>query len=169
MSHEDTPPDQNSKAYLRCVRLFSRGDQKKAFEQLVRWYQRKLLAFARAQPGVGPHAAEDIVQDLWIHAQKNCKQFKGGNIQAWLFQKLRWMITDHQRKSSRRKTVEFGDNDQSEKMGVEKSVEDQIISEEEQAIFVECMETVGGIGVRILQMKLENMKGQRLRNSWSYP
>ena len=84
-------------------RFLSAGEEE--LEELINLYSEKLLRYA-VSILYNHQDAEDIVQDVFISAYKNRKQFDGGNLSAWLY-KITYNLSLNKRKQ--RKFLFFGD------------------------------------------------------------
>jgi RNA polymerase sigma-70 factor (ECF subfamily) len=95
--------DRSDHELLRACR---RGD-KKAFEELVQRYQRKVLAVAVGMVH-NPEDAMEIAQDSFVKAFQNLDRFKGeSSFYTWLYRIVVNRAIDFQRRQRRHPTVAF--------------------------------------------------------------
>lgn len=64
-------------------RRFAEG-KRDAFEEAIGLYGSRLLRYVSAVLG-DYHEAEDVVQEVFLLAMKNCRRFDGKNLSAWLY------------------------------------------------------------------------------------
>src|SRR3954469_1584772 len=77
-----------------------RGGDVKAFEALVRRYQRPVLAIARRFAGDADDA-EDLAQRAFINAAERAGGWRGGSFKSWLFRIVVTLAKNHVRDTSR--------------------------------------------------------------------
>src|SRR5438270_9056057 len=77
-----------------------RGGDQKAFEALVRRYQRPVLSIARRFAGDGDEA-EDLAQRAFINAAERAGGWRGGSFKSWLFRIVVNLAKNHVRDMSR--------------------------------------------------------------------
>lgn len=77
-----------------------RGGDVKAFEALVRRYQRPVLAIARRFARDGDDA-EDLAQRAFINASERAGGWRGGSFKSWLFRIVVNLAKNHVRDVSR--------------------------------------------------------------------
>jgi RNA polymerase sigma-70 factor (ECF subfamily) len=81
------------------LEAFRAGDAK-AFEALVRRYQRPVLAIARRFARDGDDA-EDLAQRAFINASERAEGWRGGSFKSWLFRIVVNLAKNHVRDVSR--------------------------------------------------------------------
>src|SRR5436190_841530 len=81
------------------LEAFRRGDVK-AFEALVRRYQRPVLAIARRFARDGDDA-EDLAQRAFINAGNRAGGWRGGSFKSWLFRIVVNLAKNHLRDMAR--------------------------------------------------------------------
>ena len=77
-----------------------RGGDSRAFEQLVRRYQRPVLSIAR-RFARDPDDAEDLAQRAFINAADRAGGFLGGSFKSWLFRIVVNLAKNHVRDTAR--------------------------------------------------------------------
>ena len=77
-----------------------RGGDQRAFEVLVRRYQRQVLAIAR-RFSADNDDAEDLAQRAFINAAQRAGGWRGGSFKSWLFRIVVNLAKNHVRDSSR--------------------------------------------------------------------
>ncbi len=92
-------PDVPDKSDADLLEAFRGGDQK-AFEVLVRRYQRPVLAIAR-RFAADSDEAEDLAQRAFINAAERAGGWRGGSFKSWLFRIVVNLAKNHVRDTSR--------------------------------------------------------------------
>ncbi|MFH2006888.1 MAG: sigma-70 family RNA polymerase sigma factor [bacterium] len=95
-------------ADLELVSRYRKGDQR-AFEILVKRYQRKVHALAN---GIlrNPEDALDITQEAFVKVHRYLDKFQGqASFYTWLYRIVVNLCIDHLRKSGRAHSVEYDD------------------------------------------------------------
>ena len=90
-------PAETSDAEL--LEAFRSGDTR-AFEALVRRYQRPVLSIAR-RFAADPDDAEDLAQRAFINASERAGGWRGGSFKSWLFRIVVNLAKNHVRDTSR--------------------------------------------------------------------
>ncbi len=81
------------------LEAFRAGDDR-AFEQLVRRYQKPVLAIAR-RFARDPDDAEDLAQRAFINAAERAEGWRGGSFKSWLFRIVVNLAKNHLRDIAR--------------------------------------------------------------------
>jgi RNA polymerase sigma-70 factor (ECF subfamily) len=81
------------------LEMFRRGDAR-AFEALVRRYQRPVLAIAR-RFARDADDAEDLAQRAFINASQSAGGWRGGSFKSWLFRIVVNLAKNHVRDTAR--------------------------------------------------------------------
>ena len=87
------------RADAELLDAFRAGDSK-AFEALVRRYQRPVLAIAR-RFARDSDDAEDLAQRAFINAAERAASFRGGSFKSWLFRIVVNLAKNHVRDTAR--------------------------------------------------------------------
>ena len=94
---------------LDSVVMRAKNGSHEAFAELVRLYQHDVRAVVCRQLGRGP-AADDIAQDVFVHAFRNIATFRGqGSIRSWLLGITRNLIVSHFRQQARHSSITLAD------------------------------------------------------------
>lgn len=94
----------SSELDAEIVNRIREGDTR-AWEDLIRAYEGRLLAFAESRVG-NRAASEDIVQDTFIGFLTSLPNFDGGRpLESYLFSICAYKLTDHLRREGRRPTL----------------------------------------------------------------
>ena len=94
---------------LDSVVMRAKHGSHEAFAELVRVYQHDVRAVVCRQLGRGP-AADDIAQDVFVHAFRNIATFRGqGSIRSWLLGITRNLIVSHFRQQARHSSITLAD------------------------------------------------------------
>src|SRR5437763_13298651 len=96
---------------------FRAGDSR-AFETLVRRYQRPVLAIARRFARDGDDA-EDLAQRAFINASNRAVGWRGGSFKSWLFRIVVNLAKNHLRDMAR-----FDRSDEAQEREAEPTIED---------------------------------------------
>jgi len=94
----DAPPD-SAPSDAELLEAFRQGDGK-AFELLVRRYQRPLLSIARRFAD-DLDDAEDLAQRAFINAARRAGGWRGGSFKSWLFRIVVNLAKNHVRDTAR--------------------------------------------------------------------
>src|SRR5438067_1549663 len=92
-------PDERSPSDADLLSAFRTGDGK-AFEVLVRRYQRSVLTIARRFT-VDLDDAEDLAQRAFINAAERAGGWRGGSFKSWLFRIVVNLAKNHLRDTAR--------------------------------------------------------------------
>src|SRR5438067_4204229 len=92
-------PDERSPSDADLLSAFRTGDGK-AFEVLVRRYQRSVLTIARRFT-VDLDDAEDLAQRAFINAAERAGGWRGGSFKSWLFRIVVNLAKNHLRDVAR--------------------------------------------------------------------
>jgi RNA polymerase sigma-70 factor (ECF subfamily) len=103
------------------LQAFTNGDVR-AFEELVRRYQRPVLAIAR-RFARDEDDAEDLAQRAFINASQRAASWRGGSFKSWLFRIVVNLAKNHLRDTAR---FDRGEDSSSEHPPVEASAEHRI-------------------------------------------
>jgi len=88
----------------------SRRGERDAYRALVERYQRRILTVVIGMVR-NPDDAQEVVQETFIRAFRNLKNFKGdSSFYTWLYRIAVNLSIDFQRKDRKRSTVEFDEN-----------------------------------------------------------
>ena len=94
---------------LDAVVMRAKDGSHEAFADLVRLYQHDVQAAVCRKLGRCT-VADDIAQDVFVHAYRNIKSFKGqGSIRSWLLAITRNLIVNHFRHKARQKSITLTD------------------------------------------------------------
>jgi len=91
--------DERNPADAELLEAFRAGDAK-AFEALVKRYQRPVLGIARRFAADGDDA-EDLAQRAFINAAARAGGWRGGSFKSWLFRIVVNLAKNHVRDTSR--------------------------------------------------------------------
>ena len=81
--------------------LAAQNGNHKAFNILIKYYQKKLLRFAFKLSN-DQEMANDAVQDAWVKSTKNLRQLKDPRaFKSWIYRLVKWRITDLLRQKTR--------------------------------------------------------------------
>jgi len=92
-------PDERNPADAELLEAFRAGDAR-AFEALVRRYERPVLAIARRFTG-DEDDAEDLAQRAFINAAERADGWRGGSFKSWLFRIVVNLAKNHVRDTAR--------------------------------------------------------------------
>src|SRR3989442_9312030 len=92
-------PDERSPSDADLLTAFRAGDAK-AFEALVRRYQRSVLTIAR-RFAADLDDAEDLAQRAFINAAERAGGWRGGSFKSWLFRIVINLAKNHLRDTAR--------------------------------------------------------------------
>jgi len=92
-------PDERNPADAELLEAFRAGDAR-AFEALVRRYERPVLAIARRFTG-DEDDAEDLAQRAFIYAAERADGWRGGSFKSWLFRIVVNLAKNHVRDTAR--------------------------------------------------------------------
>ena len=92
-------PDERNPRDAELLEAFRAGDAR-AFEALVRRYERPVLAIARRFAG-DEDDAEDLAQRAFINAAERVGGWRGGSFKSWLFRIVVNLAKNHVRDISR--------------------------------------------------------------------
>ena len=85
-----------------------RGGSDEAWRLLIEQFEGRLLAYASARLA-DRSTAEDVVQETFVGFHRSLPNFDGSrSIEAYLYQICSYKLTDHLRRSGRRKSLSFG-------------------------------------------------------------
>jgi len=93
------------------IRMVARGGRERdvGIGKLFVKYRRQLLAFL-VRRGVDPHAAEDLVQEVFVKVVRGAEGFRSDSkVSTWMFQIARNLHVDTLRRSNLEDTVEDDD------------------------------------------------------------
>jgi RNA polymerase sigma-70 factor (ECF subfamily) len=112
------------------LEAFRQGDVK-AFEELVRRYQRPVLAIAR-RFARDQDDAEDLAQRAFINASERAGGWRGGSFKSWLFRIVVNLAKNHVRDTARFERSPRADDAQEQKAAPEESNADARIEAAQQ-------------------------------------
>ena len=137
-------PDERNPADAELLEAFRAGDVK-AFEVLVRRYERPVLAIAR-RFAADQDDAEDLAQRAFINAAGRAHGWRGGSFKSWLFRIVVNLAKNYVRDTSRfDRSVEAQER---EAPAVEPIAHASIEAEEERAELRDMADKDGGAEAR---------------------
>ncbi len=127
--------DSISPSDAELLEAFRAGDSK-AFEVLVRRYQRPVLSIAR-RFSADQDDAEDLAQRAFINASERADGWRGGSFKSWLFRIVVNLAKNHLRDSARFDRSE--EAQEQEAAPTESSAQERIEAREQQAVLREAI------------------------------